>query len=60
MDKCVGCKWHMPRKLGGGGIICDRKSMVVLRCPEWVINYWRESNPKEQYSVEAVIASNQL
>lgn len=33
MDRCVGCRWHTPRKYGGQGIYCDTGD----KCPDWVI-----------------------
>lgn len=37
--RCIGCKYNVPKTLGGKGIICNQRTMVDHnRCPEWVIN----------------------
>jgi hypothetical protein len=34
MDRCTGCRWKTPKKLGGQGILCQQNNG---KCPSWVI-----------------------
>lgn len=40
MDRCIGCRWRIPRKMGGDGIICFQKDG---KCPTnlilWALRY---------------------
>lgn len=46
-DRCTGCRWRTPKKLGGEGILCLQKDG---QCPEWAIkwaiNYTKNSHGK--------------
>lgn len=35
-NKCRGCRWHMPKKLGGEGFLCWAEDG---KCPDWVIKW---------------------
>ncbi len=34
--RCVGCRWRIPQKLGGEGILCERRDG---ECPEWAVQW---------------------
>uniref|UniRef100_A0A6M3JEI0 Uncharacterized protein n=1 Tax=viral metagenome TaxID=1070528 RepID=A0A6M3JEI0_9ZZZZ len=34
MNRCIGCRWHIPKKYGGQGIICLAKDG---KCPDWAV-----------------------
>lgn len=35
-QRCTGCKWRTPHRLGGQGTICLQKDG---KCPEWAIKW---------------------
>lgn len=38
---CVGCRWRVPKSLGGEGIVCNGSTMKEHgRCPEWAISWF--------------------
>jgi hypothetical protein len=54
-NRCVGCKWRTPAKLGGQGIVCFQKDG---KCPDWAIkwalNYgktWWNHTPRPRKSM---------
>lgn len=36
MDRCTGCEWRIPLKLGGQGIVCFQKNG---KCPRWAVDW---------------------
>ena len=35
-NRCVGCQWRTPIKMGGQGIICRQHDG---KCPDWAIQW---------------------
>ena len=35
-NRCVGCQWRVPVKMGGQGIICHQHDG---KCPNWAIKW---------------------
>ena len=35
-NRCVGCQWRTPVKLGGQGFICHQHDG---KCPEWAVKW---------------------
>ena len=59
-SRCTGCKYNVPKKLGGRGIICNGITMSTHgRCPEWVINDYLKTH-KGNWTREDVLESNRL
>ncbi len=43
-ERCVGCIYNVPVKMGGEGWLCNGITMTQNnRCPEWVINAYRKT-----------------
>jgi len=36
IKRCIGCKWRIPRKFGGEGIMCHQTNG---KCPRWVVQW---------------------
>lgn len=50
-SRCIGCRWHMPKEIGGEGFLCHQTDG---RCPsnivQWVLRYSLNKNGKPRKS----------
>lgn len=66
-NRCIGCRWHTPRKYGGEGILCHSSPLTnsdnttPIHCPDWVVKWnLRYGGLKRGFTDEQLLEANRL